>query len=199
MGIPARPDLGTKTLIFYSVVDVQNVRSRFPARQRKTVLRTIARQIPRATNPVSVPDIHNPLRSRLYTTNAVETGNINLSGKEMPCQPGSRKPKTLTRRLQDLSVPDLRDSEIASPTEAKKRNTSSMCRQKVNLTAGFLDDGHRTSRLLVSILPWYSGEDAGSSEPLKENCNCFCLQCNSHNWRVYSDREDKKRGSVYST
>jgi hypothetical protein len=52
---------------------------------------------------------------------------------------------------------------------------------------------------LVSILPQYSGEDAGLSEPLKENCNCFCLQCNSHSWRVYSDREDKKRGSVYST
>jgi hypothetical protein len=29
---------------------------------------------------------------------------------------------------------------------------------------------------LVSILPRPSGEDAGSSEPLKENCNCFCLQ-----------------------
>jgi hypothetical protein len=31
-----------------------------------------------------------------------------------------------------------------------------------------------TVRVLVSMLPRYSGEDITSSEPLKENCNCFC-------------------------
>jgi hypothetical protein len=48
------------------------------------------------------------------------------------------------------------------------------------------------------MLPWYSGKDQTSSEPLKENCNCFYQQCHSHKKRLYSEQEDKERGSVYS-
>jgi hypothetical protein len=40
---------------------------------------------------------------------------------------------------------------------------------------------HCNVGLLVSILPRPSGEDAGSPDPLKENCKCSCRQCNSYN------------------